>query len=105
MCLRLYLHQGLDLTVANRFWSDLTQIPLHRFRAPYRAVPDPSIRRSKHPMGCPSVAAGGRTLHREVMGLVDGLLSSPFPSGVAQLAEQGTVNAKVLGSNPSPGAS
>ena len=104
MHVRLYLHQGLDLLAANRFWSGLTDIPLDRFRAPYRAVPDPSIRRSKHPMGCPSVAAGGRTLHREVMGLVDGLLSSPFPSGVAQLAEQGTVNAKVLGSNPSPGA-
>lgn len=105
MHVRLYLHQGLDLAAAHQFWSDLTGIPLERFRAPYRAVPDPSIRRSKHPMGCPSVAAGGRTLHREVMGLVDGLLSSPFPSGVAQLAEQGTVNAKVLGSNPSPGAS
>jgi hypothetical protein len=104
MWTRLYLHEGLDLEAANSFWAALTGIPRSRFRTPYRAVADPSIRRSKHPMGCPSIAAGGRSLHREVMGLVDGLLSSPFPSGVAQLVEQGTVNAKVLGSSPSPGA-
>ena len=55
MRLRLYLHEGLDLDAANEFWSDLTGIPIDRFRAPYRAVPDPSIRRSKHPMGCPAV--------------------------------------------------
>lgn len=74
--IRLYLHQGLDLEAANRFWSELTDIPLHRFRTPYRAVPDPSIRRSKHPMGCPSVCLGGVRTHREVMGLVGALLSS-----------------------------
>ena len=115
---RLYLHQGLDLEAANAFWSELTGIPIARFRAPYRAVADPSIRRSKHPMGCPSVCITSTRLHRRVMGLVDALLSSngsevgspdrPISrtdrSGVAQLAEQGTVNAKVEGSNPSPGA-
>jgi hypothetical protein len=76
--LRLYLHQGLDLDAANLFWSELTGIPVERFRAPYRAVPDPSIRRSKHPMGCPAVCVTSMRLHRRVMGLVDALLSSPF---------------------------
>lgn len=42
--------------------------------------------------------------HRAIMGLVDALLPSMSHSGVAQSAEQGTVNAKVLGSSPSPGA-
>ncbi|HJR24896.1 MAG TPA: hypothetical protein VJ804_05450 [Acidimicrobiales bacterium] len=74
--LRLYLHEGLDLEAANRFWSELTGIGLERFRRPYRAVPDPSIRRSKHPMGCPSVCVTSMRLHRRVMGLVDALLSS-----------------------------
>ena len=74
--LRLYLHAGLDLDAANRFWSDLTEIPLTQFRKPYRAVPDPSIRRSKHPLGCPSVGYTCTRTHRKVMGLVAALLSS-----------------------------
>jgi transcriptional regulator with XRE-family HTH domain len=74
--IRLYLHDGLDLDAANEFWSQITGIPVSQYRAPYRAVADPSIRRSKHPMGCPSVCLGGVRVHREVMGLVDGLLSS-----------------------------
>ena len=74
--MRLYLHEGLDLDAANRFWSDLTGISIERFRRPYRAVPDPSIRRSKHPMGCPAVCVTSMRLHRRVMGLVDALLSS-----------------------------
>ncbi len=66
----------LDLDAANRFWSDLTGIPLSQFRKPYRAVPDPSIRRSKHPLGCPSVGYTCTRTHRKVMGLVAALLSS-----------------------------
>jgi transcriptional regulator with XRE-family HTH domain len=74
--LRLYLHKGLDLDAANAFWSELTGIPVTAFRRPYRAEPDPSIRRAKHPMGCPAVCVTSMRLHRRVMGLVDALLSS-----------------------------
>lgn len=74
--LRLYLHQGLDLDGANEFWSELTDIPLAQFGKAYRAIPDPSIRRSKHPMGCPSVRYACSRTHRKVMGLVEALLSS-----------------------------
>lgn len=74
---RLYLHQGLDLDAAHSFWSATTRIPLEQFGAPYRAVPDPSIRRSKHPMGCATVVYGCSRTHRRVMGLVAALLSSP----------------------------
>ena len=56
--LRLYLHDGLDLDAANRFWSDAHRHPVSQFGKPYRAVADPSIRRTKHLMGCP----GGRVL-------------------------------------------
>ena len=76
--LRLYLHEGLDLDAANRFWSELTGIPVAHFRKPYRAVPDPSIRRTKHPMGCAGIGVTSTRLHRRVMGLVDALLSSPL---------------------------
>jgi hypothetical protein len=73
---RLYLHEGLDLDEAVGFWSALTGIPTTQFGKPYRAVPDPSIRRSKHPRGCASVWYYSSRTHRGVMGLVHGLLSS-----------------------------
>ena len=74
--MRLYLHDGLDLEGANQFWSQLTGIPLAQFGKAYRAVPDPSIRKSKHPMGCPSVAYSCSRTHREIMGMIEALLSS-----------------------------
>ena len=74
--LALYLHQGLDLELAKGFWSGLTGIPEAQFRRPYRAVPDPSIRRSKHPTGCATVIYHCSATHRRVMGLVQALLSS-----------------------------
>jgi hypothetical protein len=70
----LYLHQGLDLDGACSFWSALTGIPVTQFGRPYRAVPDPSIRRSKHPLGCPAVSYASSVTHREIMGLVHALL-------------------------------
>jgi transcriptional regulator with XRE-family HTH domain len=73
--LRLYLHQGLDLEVANAFWAALTSIPTSQFGKPYRAVPDPSIRRTKHVMGCATVCYSCATTHRRIMGLVGALLS------------------------------
>lgn len=77
--LRLYLHQGLDLERANDFWSDLTSIPTTQFGKPYRAVADPSIRRSKHPLGCPSVIYSCSRTHRTIMGLQEALLTSTGP--------------------------
>jgi hypothetical protein len=79
--LRLYLHEGLDLDAAEEFWAQATGIPRTQFTAPYRAVPDPSIRRSKHPMGCASVVYGCSRTHRRVMGLVAALLSSDDSRG------------------------
>ena len=102
---RLYLHEGLDLNAAITFWADLTSIPASQFHKPYRAENDESIRHNKHPHGCVAVRYGCAEMHRAVMGLVRALLTSPCLSGVAQSAAQGTVNAKVLGSSPSPGAS
>lgn len=78
--IKLYLHQGLDLDAAMLFWSELAEIPLTQFYKPYRAAPNPSIRKSKHPMGCPGVRYSSSAAHRFIMGLVDGLLDcSNFP--------------------------
>lgn len=102
---RLYLHEGLDLDAATSFWEEVTGIPRSQFTAPYRAVPDATIRHNKHVMGCPAVSCGGSRVHRAVMGVVKGLLSCDLPSGVAQLAEQRIVNPWAVGSSPTPGAS
>jgi len=72
----LYLHEGLDLEAAVLFWSELMRIPCAQFQKPYRAKPDPSIRKSKHPMGCPSVRYSCTETHRAIMGLVTALLTS-----------------------------
>jgi transcriptional regulator with XRE-family HTH domain len=100
----LYLHKGLDLEAAEAFWSDLTGIPRSQFIKPYRAEPKGRVRRTKHLLGCPRVYYCSTTIHRAIMGLVRALLSSNSYSGVAQLAEQGAVNAKAAGSSPAPGA-
>ena len=72
---KLYLHEGLDLDVAVAFWAGLTRIPVSQFTKPYRALPDPSIRRSKHPMGCPNVSYSCASTHRAIMGAVQALLT------------------------------
>jgi transcriptional regulator with XRE-family HTH domain len=73
----LYLHQGLDLGAAEVFWSKLTGIPCSQFGKPFRAVPDPSIRRAKHPMGCPRVAYSSSPTLRSILGMSDALLTCP----------------------------
>jgi hypothetical protein len=75
--MRIYLHQGLDLDAAVRFWSDTVQVPPEQFRAAYRAVPDPSIRLSKHEHGCAYLWYSCTRTHRQVMGLVAALLACP----------------------------
>lgn len=82
--LRLYLHDGLDIEEANDFWSQLTGIPIAQFGKPYRASADTSIRKTKHPRGCPSVRYYCSKTHRTIMGLIGALLSWPHRSGVAQ---------------------
>jgi transcriptional regulator with XRE-family HTH domain len=73
--IRLYLHEGLDLIEAQRFWSSLTSIPERQFHKPYRAVADVSRRQAKHPLGCPSIVYGCASTHRGIMGLVNALLT------------------------------
>jgi hypothetical protein len=73
---RVYLHEGLDIDRAEQFWAEVAQVPRTQFTAPYRAVPDPSIRRTKHEFGCAYVGYHCSRTHREIMGLIRALLSS-----------------------------
>jgi hypothetical protein len=72
---RLYLHEGLDLKEAIRYWSQITAIPAGQFGKAYRAVPDPSIRRAKHVHGVVGVSYSCSRTHRSIMGMVHALFS------------------------------
>jgi hypothetical protein len=78
---RVYLHEGLDLDAAEAFWSRVTGVPRLQFNRPYRAKPDPSIRRNKHEHGCAYVDYSCSRTHRMIMGLVRALLSSAVLPG------------------------
>src|SRR4029450_999072 len=79
--LRLYLHEGLALDASIPFWSEVTGIPPSQFQKPYRAVPDASIRHTKHVHGCPSVDYSCSSTHRTIMGLVRALLGGAVLPG------------------------
>jgi len=72
---KLYLHEGLDLQAAIDFWAELTTIPPSQFYKPYRAVADPSIRKSKHVMGCPGVGYSCTSTLRRLLGMIEAVLS------------------------------
>jgi hypothetical protein len=76
--IRLYLHEGLDVDAAVRFWSEHTGIPPAQFGRPYRAVADPSRRTAKHPLGCPAVRYSSASTLRAVLALTSALLTSSF---------------------------
>jgi hypothetical protein len=78
---RLYLHEGLDLAASVAYWSSVTAIPGSQFGKPYRAVPDPTIRHTKHVHGCATVSYSCSTTHRSIMGLVNALLSTTAHPG------------------------
>jgi hypothetical protein len=73
---RLYLHEGLDLRAATRFWAEVTGIPEPQFTKPYRAAPAQGIRHNKHEHGCAHVAYGCTRTHREIMGLMEALVGA-----------------------------
>jgi hypothetical protein len=73
--MRLYLHADLDVDAAVRFWSALTGVPPEQFGRPYRAVPDPTIRRNRHVNGCPAISYGCSLTHRRIIGMIAAVLS------------------------------
>ena len=71
---QLYLHADLDLSAAERHWRAVTGVPLDQFHKPYRAVVDPTRRHNRHEFGCCHVRYSSTSLHREILGLMDGLI-------------------------------
>jgi hypothetical protein len=73
---QVYLHEGLDLEAAERHWGRVTGVPRTQFRAPYRAIADPTMRTTKHEFGCAYVSYACSTTQCTIMGLIRALLSS-----------------------------
>jgi hypothetical protein len=69
------------LGAAEAFWSDLLKIPIDQFTKPYRAVADPTLRRSKHIYGCPSVRYHCASTYRRVMAMITAVTSSVADPG------------------------
>jgi hypothetical protein len=57
---RVYLHEGLDIDAAQRYWSSATGIPLDQFNKPYRAVPDPRSAARSINLGAPTSTTPAR---------------------------------------------
>jgi transcriptional regulator with XRE-family HTH domain len=74
MRVMLYLHEGLDLDEATRYWAGITGVPREQFTRPYRAVPDESRRSAKHEFGCATVRYSCSRTFRAVIGLVSALV-------------------------------
>jgi len=72
----LYLPQGLDLDAAITFWSQVTNVPRGQFGRPYRAVADPSLRRTKHVHGCATIGYCCSRTHRGIIGLMGAAVAS-----------------------------
>lgn len=100
----VYLHEGLDLDVAEQFWSHVMNVPRSQFGRAYSAAAgldtSPQQTRTRLRVSELRVSRGAPSHHGT--GARPAIVNSE--SGVVQLAERVTVNHVVGGSSPSPGA-
>jgi hypothetical protein len=73
---RVYLHVEQDLERTTAYWSDLLAVPRGQFRQPHIVQRTAAVRTTKHVHGCVYVSYACTRTHREVMGLVRGLITS-----------------------------
>ena len=72
----LYIHDNLDEKKAKRFWSKLTGIPLKQFTKTYIVKNNPKrLRKKKHIYGVFRVSVSNASMHRKIMGWIDGLFN------------------------------
>lgn len=71
----LYIHDNLDENNAKLFWSNLTGIPLSQFTKSYIVKNNENrLRNTKHINGIFRIKITNASLHRKIMGWVDGIL-------------------------------
>jgi transcriptional regulator with XRE-family HTH domain len=74
---KIYLHEGLDIDVATRFWSNVTDVPVSQFTKPYRARANSSRRLVKHEHGCATVRYSCSRTLRRLLAMIEAV-SFPF---------------------------
>lgn len=75
----IWLHEGLNENIAKNFWSKLTDIPLNQFHKTYIAknkIDSKKIRKNIHNFGVFSIRFSGVTIHRKIMGWIDGVFEA-----------------------------
>jgi len=73
----LYIHDNLNEKKAKRFWSNLTEIPLHQFTKTYIVKNNPNrLRKTRHIYGVFRVTVSDVNLHRKIMGWIAGVLKT-----------------------------
>jgi predicted DNA-binding protein YlxM (UPF0122 family) len=71
----LYIHDDLDDAEAKEFWSKLSKIPSSNFTKVYKVKNNPNrLKKRKHPYGVFRIRVSDVTLHRRIMGWINGLL-------------------------------
>ena len=72
---RVYLHEGRDLEVAEHFWSEYLSIPRSQFQRAQR-VEARRMGAGKHPFGCATVIYSDASIHRRVMASIAAISSA-----------------------------
>ncbi len=95
----LNIHSGQDDHVIKTFWSEVTNIPLYQFGKSYVKQEGTGHRKNKLYYGTIKVTICNRNLLHTIHGWIEGFYEMTL-GPLAQLAEQGALNAKATGSIP-----
>ncbi|MAF80203.1 hypothetical protein CL629_03940 [bacterium] len=71
----LYIHDNLDEKEAKKYWSNLTKVPLSRFKKSYIVKNNPKrLRKTKNKHGVLRISISNANLHRKIMGWISGVI-------------------------------
>ncbi len=96
---QLNIHSGQDDSTIKDFWSKVTGIPLSQFGKSYIKKEGTGHRKNILYHGTIKISVCNRNLFYKIIGWTEGVFERSF-GPLAQLAEQGALNAKAAGSIP-----
>jgi hypothetical protein len=73
----IWIHEGLNEPTARRFWAKLTNIPTQQFYKSYIAInktDSKKVRKNLHEYGVCAISFTDSTIHRRLMGWIQGIL-------------------------------
>ena len=74
---QIWIHEGLDIEVAQKYWSKITNIPKKQFRKTYiskNKIYSKKIRKNIHKHGVFAIKISDVDLQRKIMGWMSGIL-------------------------------